>query len=255
MPLFRLLVVCQVFSPCGTGRGQKSTSKENLPFPLGEASLQFQLFTRPDDVDMAFALTPFQDTVEIEKLPVIPLSNPLVAGLIRECEWDKPLSDQVAAVDASERFGDDRSDPKLLGSQDGMFPAGVLTVVVASDNEASTPVPCPAGKLWVQPPENEVSHCLDVRAERHDDDAIRREVAGRDIVADHDQDTSRQLLRQRRLWRWWNEVRAMEHLHTLGLVQWWGKQEVPVVGSHIGQRSGWQRRLLAQFSRIGNDTA
>src|SRR5947207_10987817 len=121
---------------------------------------------------MAFALALIQDITEIEKLPLVPLSNPLVVGLISECERDKALSDQIAAMDASERFGDDRSDPELLGGQDGMFPAGALTVVVAADNESSTPVPGPAGKLWVQPPKNKVSHCLDVRAERHDDHAV-----------------------------------------------------------------------------------
>src|SRR5947209_15507425 len=226
-------VLVQHFSSCGTGVGQKSPCKENLSFPWCEACLQPQLFTRPENSGPAFTLTPLQDTVEIWNIPLISLSDPLVVGLISERERNQALSDQIASVDAGKRFGDDRSDPQLLGSQDGMFPAGALTVVVASDDEASAPVPSAAWKLWVQPPENEVRHGLDVRAERHDDYAIGRKVAGRDIITNHDQDTSCQPLRQRRLWRWWDDIGAMEHLHTLGLFLWWRKQEVAVVGTYI----------------------
>src|SRR5947209_5528179 len=216
-------VLVQHFSSCGTGVGQKSPCKENLSFPWCEACLQPQLFTRPDNSGPAFTLTPLQDTVEIWNIPLISLSYPLVVGLISERERNQALSDQIAAVDASKRFGDDRPDPQLLGCQDGMFPAGALTIVVASDDESSTPIPGPGRKLWIQPPEDEIGHRLDVRAERHDDHTIRREVAGRDIVADHDQYTSCQLLRQRSLRRWRNDIRAMEHLHSQGLVLWWGK--------------------------------
>src|ERR1700730_1133314 len=140
-------MLCQPLSSLSTCVGQESTRQEYLSFPWREASAQLQLLTCPGNADEAVVLTSLQKSTQVWELPLVSLSYSLIIGRIDERERYQALSDQIAAMDAGERFGNDAADSELSGSQYRMFPAGTLAIVVTADDEASTPFPCPLGKL------------------------------------------------------------------------------------------------------------
>ena len=102
-------------------------------------------------------------------------------------ERQQALRDQVAPVNARKALGDHCAHAQLLGRQRRVLARRALPIVIAPDDKPPAPLARPVGEVAVQPAKDIVGHRRDIRAERHHLGAVGRQVAGGDVVADHDQ--------------------------------------------------------------------
>ena len=98
-----------------------------------------------------------------------------------------PCSDEVAPVDAREAARDHRLTPRCSGASAACSRERALAVVVAADDDAAAPLARAVVELRVEAAEHEARARRDVRPHGHADRAVRRHVAGGDVVADDDQ--------------------------------------------------------------------
>ena len=168
----------------------------------------------------------------------------VVVGLVLEEERDDSLRDQVPPVDPREALGDHRPHAELRGSQRRVLAARPLAVVVPGDDEPSAPLLRPARELRIAVLERELGDCRHVRPIGHDGRAVRREVAGRDVVRRHDQDA--QLERVRKLLRLGRrlDVRAARDLDRASLVGGSRREDVRLDDGGPGRRSLRQLRRV-----------
>ena len=136
------------------------------------------------------------DLAQARDLPRLSEPGLVVVGLVLEEEGHDPLRDQVAPVDAREALRNDGAHAQLRGGQRRVLAARALAVVVAGDDEASAPLLRPARELRVSELERELGDRGHVRAERHHGRAVRREIAGRDVVRRDDQHAQRRVCRE-----------------------------------------------------------
>src|SRR5918999_6093261 len=103
-------------------------------------------------------------------------------------------------MDAREALCDDRLHTQLHSDERGLFARRSLPVVVAGDDEAATPRSGAGVELRVVPAECVDGTFRDVRPQRQAQHAVRRHVTGRDVISEHNENSTIQLLRQG-LWR------------------------------------------------------
>ena len=134
-----------------------------------------------------------------------------------------------------------------------MFAAGPLAVVGATNDEATAPVARPGGERSILVLERELCDRGDVRAVGHDGRAVRRQVASRDVVTDHDQDAPLQAFSHRSMFGRWLDVRASDDGDPPCLVRRGRGQDLPVVDGRVVWCPA-ERGRPAERPRIGEDT-
>ena len=154
-------------------------------------------------------------------------------------------------MDPGERLCDDRADPECLGRQSGVLAGAALAVVLAGDNEPTAVRARPGGKGRVEPAEGELGDRVHVRAQRHDDRAVGREVAGGDVVTELDEHLAAQQVLERRLPRRGLDVRTLHHADLRGLLGRRRHEDVRVVHPRVHLRDA-EGRLVPEVARIGD---
>jgi hypothetical protein len=197
----------------------------------------------------------FQGRSQIRHLPVVAQVHVLVIGFLGKDEWHNALTEQVATVDPREALGDNGSHPEEFRSERRVLATGALAVIVAGHYEPAMPFPGAGRELTVDASECEVRHCGHVRAERHHYHSIRRQIAGRDVVADHVLYAPGERLREWRLGRWRLHIRPVLNLDISCRFSLRWKDEVTIVDMDIRRWCGRQPWLLSELARVGDRAA
>ena len=147
---------------------------------------------------------------------------------------------------------DHRAHAELRRRERRVLAARALAVVVAGDDEASAPLVRALRELRVAVLEGELGDRGHVRAVGHHGRAVGREVAGRDVVGDHDQHPHLQLVRQRLLLGRRLDVRAARDLDRAR-----PRRRAPARGCAVWTTSGRaggrrERSAAAELARVGD---
>ncbi len=144
-------------------------------------------------------------------------------------------------MDAREGLGDDRLDTQLQRRKGSVLPARALSVVGAAHHEATSPLLRPGRELGVLVLKGELRNRGDIGPVRHNPGPIRGHVAGRDVIAPHDQDPSLEAGRHRLVFGRRFDVWSADDLDLPGLFRRRWRQDVPVVDFRVvgSDGEGW----------------